>query len=348
MSHAAPSANTLDTRPVDVVQWAMRILVLGGTAWLGGEVAALAQGAGHQVTCLARGSAAAPERTAFVAGDRDTEGGLSAVDGARWDAVVDVSRHPGQVRRATRQLDAGHWVLVSSANVYADFSTLEQDEDSRVRAPLDGEVMTSMDVYGEAKVACEEAMRAAEGTATIVRSGLLGGPGDWTGRTGYWPWRFAHPVDEEVVVPDDPGFPCALIDVRDLAGWIVSAAEHGLDGTFNATGPTTPLAEVLDTARHLGGAGARPRPVPGARLAELGVAAWMGPRSLPLWIDDPQWRGFATLDTSRARACGLVTRPLRETLADAAAHEEVRVTPRRAGLSDEEEREVLRLERARG
>ena len=283
-----------------------------------------------------------------VTGRRDTEGGLTGVSAERWDAVVDVSRHPGQVRRALGQLDAGHWVLVSSGNVYADFSGVEQDEGSPLRQALEGDVMTSMEVYGEAKVACEEAVRAAPVTSTVVRSGLIGGPGDWSGRTGYWPWRFVHPVDEEVVVPDHPEFPCALIDVRDLAAWIVTVAENRLEGTFNATGPTTSLGEVLDLARDLGGARARPRPVPGPRLAELGVTAWMGPRSLPLWIDDPQWRGFATLDTTRARESGLRTRPLRETLADAAAHEEVRVTPRQAGLSDEVEREVLRLERARG
>ncbi len=324
------------------------MLVLGGTAWLGGAVAGVAAARGHEVTCLARGSAPAPEHTAFVTGDRDTDGGLSGVLGARWDAVVDVSRQPGQVRRAVRQLDAGHWVFVSSGNVYADFSGVEQDERSAVRAALEGDVMESMEVYGEAKVACEGLVRSAAATSTVVRSGLIGGPGDWSGRSGYWPWRFAHPVGEHVVVPDDPGFPCALIDVRDLAAWLVTAAEARLDGVFNATGPTSSLSEVLEVSRDLGGAGALPRAVPAARLAELGVTSWMGPRSLPLWIDDPGWRGFATLDTSKARAAGLHTRPLVETLAAAAAHEEQRTKPRRAGLTDEEESEILRLERTRG
>ena len=162
--------------------------------------------------------------------------------------------------------------------------------------------MTDMEVYGEAKVACENAVRDADGPAAIVRSGLIGGPGDWSGRTGYWPWRFAHPVGDRVVVPDDLDFPCAVIDVRDLAAWLVTAAEQRLDGTFNATGPTTPLREVLATSARVTGSTATPLPVAPERLAELGVGAWMGPASLPMWIDDAEWRGFATMDTSSARA----------------------------------------------
>ncbi len=322
--------------------------MLGGTAWLGRTVAEGALARGHEVTCLARGSAPAPAHAALVPGDRDTEVGLSGVAGERWDAVVDVSRHPGQVRRAVAHLDAGHWVFVSSGNVYAQFADLEQDEDSTLLEALDGDVMTTMEVYGPAKVACEEAVRAGAPSSTIVRPGLIGGPGDWSGRTGYWPWRFRHPVSDEVVVPDDPGFPCAAVDVRDLAAWIVTAAERRPAGVFNATGVTTTLGEVLELARDLGGSGARPHPVPAARLAEHGVQAWMGPRSLPLWIDDPAWRGFATLDSSRARAAGLRTRSLRETLADTAAYEEVRGVPRLAGLTDDEEREILRRDRAHG
>ena len=185
-------------------------------------------------------------------------------------------------------------------NVYARFDAMEQGEDSPLRGPLDGDLMTDMEVYGEAKVACENAVRDADGTATIVRSGLIGGPGDWSGRTGYWPWRFAHPVGERVVVPDELDFPCAIIDVRDLAAWLVTAPSTG------STAPSTPPAprrrwrEVLATSPR--GWPARPPsrcPVAREVLAELGIGAWMGPASLPLWIDDGEWRGFATMDTSR-------------------------------------------------
>ncbi|HYN66118.1 MAG TPA: NAD-dependent epimerase/dehydratase family protein [Ornithinibacter sp.] len=318
----------------------MRMLVLGGTAWLGRTVAQVALDRGHDVTCLARGSADPPTGAMFVTADRDHDDGLAPVAGEQWDAVVDVTRHPGHARRAVRDLRAAHRVLVSTGNVYASFDTLEQGEDSPLRAPLDGDLMADMEVYGEAKVACERAVRGAAGTATIARSGLIGGPGDWSGRTGYWPWRFAHPVGEHVVVPDELDFPCAVIDVRDLADWLVTAGEQQLDGTFNATGPTTPLHEVLAASARVAGSTATPLPVARERLTELGVGAWMGPASLPLWIDDADWRGFATMDTTRARAAGLLTRPLEETLRDTLAFEEARTVPRRAGLTDDDERRV--------
>lgn len=324
----------------------MQLLILGGTAFLGRAIATTAVEHGHTTTCLARGTAPTPDGTTFVAGDRDDADGLTAVAGRRWDAVIDVSRQPGQVRRATRTLRAWHWVFISSGNVYADFSTIEQDESAPVREALDVEVMRDLSVYGEAKVACEEAVRAGARSATIVRSGLIGGPGDVSGRSGYWPWRFAHPTGTDLIVPDDPGFPCAMIDVRDLATWVVLAAEHRHDGVFNVTGPTTGLSDVLASAAHVALSATRGRPVPATRpvapgrLAELGVTPWMGPASMPLWIDDPAWRGFATMDCTRARSAGLVTRPLTETLCDALDYENGRTEPRQAGLTDEDERRV--------
>ncbi|MFO6452896.1 MULTISPECIES: NAD-dependent epimerase/dehydratase family protein [unclassified Aeromicrobium] len=318
----------------------MELLVLGGTAFLGREVARTALARGHRVTCAARGSSAPPEGAAFVRVDRDEEDGLAPLAGRRWDDVVDVARQPGHVRRAVRDIEADHRVFVSSGNAYADFSSIEQSEDAATLSPLEADTMTSDEDYGAAKVACEQAVLAA-GPAAVVRSGLIAGPGDWSGRTGYWPWRFAHPVGPEVVVPDDLDFPCAMIDVRDLAAWIVDLAERQVEGVLNATGPTTDLRSLLDVAARVAGSSARPRPVPVERLRELGIGHWMGPASLPLWIDDPEWRSFATLDTRRARAEGLVTRPLEDTLADTLAWEETRTEPRRCGLTDDEERRVL-------
>lgn len=315
----------------------MEILVLGGTALLGRAIATSALERGHAVTCLARGTSTAPEGVVFISSDRDDDDGLEPVKGNLWDAVIDVSRQPGQVRRAVRELTTSHWVFISSGNVYADFSSIEQDEDARVRGPLEGDVMADMSTYGEAKVACEDAVRGSSGSATIVRSGLIGGPGDWSGRTGYWPWRFAHPTGDDVIVPDDPDFPCAMIDVRDLAAWIVDVAEQHVDGTFNATSPTVAFHAVMSAAADVADSAAQPRPVSAATLAELDIGAWMGPASLPLWIDDPAWRGFATMNTDRAQAAGLVTRPLSDTLVDALEYENQRTEPRQAGLTDEEE-----------
>ncbi|REJ05003.1 oxidoreductase [Microbacterium bovistercoris] len=326
----------------------MDILILGGTAFLGRAIANEAVARGHGVTCLARGTEPAPAGVTFIAADRDEEDGLVGVAGRRWDAVIDVSRQPGQVRRAVRDLDTRHWVFVSTGNVYAAFDRPEQSEDSPLLEPLECDVMESMEDYGPAKVACERAVSGATASATIVRSGLIGGPGDASGRTGYWPWRFASPTGDDVIAPDDLGFPVALIDVRDLASWLVTAAEQRIDGVFNATGPKTTLGEVLDASRQVAHSSAALRLIPLDRMTELGVAEWMGPRSMPLWIADPEWRWFATLGTDRARAAGLVTRPLADTLADTLGYELTREVPRQAGLADEEEREVRRALDAAG
>lgn len=187
----------------------MEILVLGGTAFLGRAIAGAAARDGHAVTCAARGTTPAPEEATFRTVDRDAEDGLKPVSDQIWDAVIDVSRHPGQVRRAVRDVQTRHRVFISSLNVYATFDRPEQAEDAPLVPPLGGDVMEDMSMYGAAKVACEEIIRGAGTTATIIRSGLIAGPGDWSGRSGYYPWRFAHPTGADVLVPDDPGFPCA-------------------------------------------------------------------------------------------------------------------------------------------
>ncbi len=321
----------------------MELLLLGGTAFLGRQIARSALADGHRVTCLARGTSPAPEGVTLVTGDRDDDDALAPVADRRWDAVVDVTSQPGHVRRAVRDLDTGHWVYVSSANVYSPSPALDRDEDAPLEPALEADAMERPEDYGPAKVACERLYAGSGASATLVRSGLIGGDGDASGRSGYWPWRFAHPVGDgsAVAVPDDPGFPCALVDVRDIADFVVTAARERLDGAYNVTGPTTSLADLLGASAEVGGSGARPRPVPLARLAELGVNPWMGPRSMPLWIDDPAMRGFATLDTTRARRDGLAVRPLAETLRAALAYEERREGERPTGLTDEEEREVL-------
>lgn len=316
----------------------MNLLLLGGTAFLGRAVATHARDRGMRVTCLARGNAPTPEGVELLTADRDRDDALAIVSGRRWDAVVDVARQPGHVRRAVRDLTTGHWVLVSTANVYARFDALEQGEEAGLLPPLEGDVMADMTQYGPAKVACEEAVRAAAAPSTVIRSGLIAGPGDWSGRSGYYVWRCAHPTGPDILVPADLSFPCALIDVDDLAAWVVQCAVDGIEGTFNATGPTTSLGDVLQTCRQVvGNAAPVLRPVPAEVLEREGVAQWMGPKSLPLWVSDPAWRYFATLDTSRARAHGLRTRPLAETMARTLAYENVRSEPRQAGLCDEDE-----------
>lgn len=328
----------------------MRFLILGGTAWLGGTIATVATHHGHHVTCLARGeSGDVPERVRLVRGDRTRADAYDAVAAEEWDVVVDVARQPGQVASAVAALRerATTYIFVSSANVYAGTATPGENESAALLSALEGDVMESMDTYGEAKVACEQRVLDGFGPdrSLIVRSGLIGGPGDVSERSGYWPLRFAEPAtdDGSVLVPDIPGMLTQVIDVRDLAEWIVDAAEDGTSGIFNATGETVPLVEHLAAARavaqHSG-------PVVAATadwLLARNVQPWSGPRSLPLWLPLPDYAGFNARDSSAARAAGLVTRPLAETLADTLRWERRRVPqgPRRAGLADADEAALL-------
>ena len=328
----------------------MRLLVLGGTAWLGRAIANEAVARGHEVTCLARGaSGAAPPNVRFLQADRDSSHAYDDVGHEKWDAVVDVARQPGQVRRAAAALEpvVGRYVFVSSANVYASQRELDQDESAALLPPLASDVMESMDRYGEAKVSCEQAITSQFGPdrTLIARAGLIGGPGDPFGRSGYWPWRFARPSNRAgaVLVPDALDVPTAMIDVRDIAAWLVTSAETGTTGVFNAGANRLPLGEHLAMARAVAG---HTGPVVAASaewLAGHGVHSWMGPASLPLWLDDPDWYGMNARDTDRARAAGLRARPLAQTLADALAWERSRPTPgpHGAGLTDDEERRLL-------
>ena len=329
----------------------MTVLVLGGTAWLGGAVAVAALERGHAVTCLARGeSGAVPDGARHVRADRTAPRAYDAVAERSWDVVVDVARQPGQVRSAAAALAdrARSFVLVSTGNVHADHTAPGQDEGAPLLPPLAGDVLEGTEAYGEAKVACEQHAVRGFGAERVLlaRAGLIGGPGDTSDRTGYWPLRFARPAaaDGSVLVPDDPDAATQVVDVRDLAAWLVEAGARGVAGAFNATGPTVALAEHLEVARAVAGHRGPVVAADPAWLSAQGVEEWMGERSLPLWLADPAWRGFTARDSSRARAAGLVTRPLQETLADTLAWELARPDadgPRRAGLPDADERALL-------
>jgi nucleoside-diphosphate-sugar epimerase len=327
----------------------MNLLLLGGTAWLGHAVAAAALRDGHDVTCLARGSAPAPEGARFVRADRDADDALHEVSQAHWDAVVDLASEPGQVRRAVRDLEpvAAKYVFVSSCSAYASHATIGADESIELLPALEDDAMVGMEQYGEAKAACEQAVRDAFGEqrSAIVRPGLIGGPGDPTGRTSYWVRRFAAPSNEraQVLAPDAPELPTAIIDVRDLADFIVALATGSATGAFNALGDAHPLPAHLDAARAAAGKSAEVVAAPEAWLQEREVAQWMGPRSLPLWIAARDWYGMNARSTERARAAGLTVRPLTETLADSLRHELEHgiPNPHGAGLTDAEERELL-------
>jgi nucleoside-diphosphate-sugar epimerase len=326
----------------------VKLLVLGGTAWLGREIVRQAVAAGHEVTCVARGSGEIPDGATLLKADRDQDDALAPVASGHWDAVIDVARQPGHVRRAVRDLDTDFYAFVSSASAYANHRDWRQDETAPLLPPLASDVMESMEQYGEAKVACEQAVLERFGTerSLIARAGLIAGSGDSSGRTGYWPLRFAHPSvpDGSVLVPDAASLPTAVIDLRDLAAWLVEGAKARTAGIFNTNGDVISLAEHLGIAREVAGHTGPLRVADASWLAEHRVQEWAGPRSLPLWLSDPDWSGMNARSNYRAKQAGLDLRPLSETLADTLAWElEAGADrPRGAGLTAADEAELLR------
>jgi nucleoside-diphosphate-sugar epimerase len=327
----------------------MRILMLGGTAWVGRAVIAEAAGRGHEVTALARGEAGdPPDGATFVRADRDAPHAYDTVAGDDWDAVIDVATHPGHVRGAVAALAdrTRHFVYVSTCSVYLPTGELGTDESAPRHPPLAADTMASLEEYGAAKVACEEAVRAAFGEerSFIARPSLIGGPGDPSQRTTYWPGRFARPSNPEgaVLVPDTPDRPTQVTDVRDLAAFLIDGAERRFRGVANVTGETLTLAEHLLIAQRAVGWSGTLVAADEAWLAEREVGYWAGPRSLPLWLP-VDLAALASHDSSRAVALGLRRRPLEQTLRDGAASAAA-IPPareRRAGLTDDAERELL-------
>jgi nucleoside-diphosphate-sugar epimerase len=325
----------------------MRLLILGGSQFLGRAIAVQACAAGHDVTCAARGlSGPIASGARFVQVDRDVSDGLEPLAREAFDAVVDVSRHPGQVRRAVAALKrpSVHWTFVSTVSVYADNRTPGQRADTApLRPPTAPEIEHGSDeTYGAAKVACEQAVGE---NAFICRAGLLVGPEDPTGRFTYWPARLAR--GGEVLAPGAPDDAVQFIDVRDLAQWIVHAAQTGLTGIYDGIGPIRTRGELLTECSAALDASCTFTWVGRAFLEAHNVRRWAGPRSLPLWLPLPDYAGFATRDTTPACDAGLSSRAISETARDTLGWLRGSNGPV-VGLADDEERDVLAAWHARG
>lgn len=318
------------------------VLVLGGTSWLGGLIAHDAVARGHDVTCLARGeSGHAPSAARFVRADRSVHGAYDEVLDKRWDFVIDVARQPGQVRSAVEALGGvtSHWTLVSTGSVYADQSVALTEDSPLLKPHTHDEA--DPEHYGEAKVACEEAVATLR-RHLIVRAGLIGGPGDRSDRLGYYVSRFALAGSEPVLVPGDRAQPMQVVDVRDLAAWILHAAEAGATGFVHGVGEPTTVGELVRLSAEAAGYTGRLVEADPGWLRSHGIEEWMGPRSLPLWLPFSH-RGMGMMDDRRALEWGLERRPLTSTLRDTLVEERTRglERERKAGLSRHDELQLI-------
>jgi 2'-hydroxyisoflavone reductase len=329
----------------------MDILILGGTQFLGREIARQAIGRGHTVACLARGHSGPPAPNArLLAADRRDPNAYEQARKQSWDAVVEVSWQPGFVRAALTALAdrAGHWTYVSSGNAYADFDTPGADESFPLRNSTDQDQVDPQ-LYGEAKVACEQASAAALADRLLIaRSGLIGGPGDHSGRSGAWVARAARAPEEPMLVPATPDVPTQVVDVRDEAAWILDCAERGTAGAYDVVGPAVPFGEWIELSRRIGGHTGPVVYVPQQWLIEQNVEQYGGEESLAMWSVQPGWEGWSARSGAAAVAAGLRHRDRAELLTDVLAYERAEGLdrPRRAGLSPHRERALLAAFRA--
>jgi len=318
----------------------MRLLVLGGTLFLSKAVAEEAVRRGHEVTCACRGSSAVPAGARHVPLDRRSASARDVLEDG-YDAVVDVARHPSWVRSALEAAPSAHWVFVSTISVYADTTTTGAGPGS---LPLVEEIAEDVDLtehpeaYGGMKVACERAVLEHHPGATLVRPGLIVGPGDPTGRFTYWPLRLAE--GGPALAPGPPDRPVQVVDARDLAAWLVTCAEERRTGVVDGVGPVHSWQQLLGEVAA--GVGTSPEVVwvDSAALAELGVRPWVGPGSLPVWL--PEDGGMLAHDPGPAAAAGLRCRPVRETAADVLAWVRSDAGAPLTGMSRAEEQELLR------
>ncbi len=303
----------------------MKILILGGSGFLGRHLVDAALVAGHQVTLLNRGKRSVDwtmgrkdgadfsAQLEHLLGDRDAD--MSALQGRQFDAVIDGCCYlPDQAMRTVASLGIApsYFQLISTISVYREFAPRRRYDET-------ASLLEGAHDYGSNKARCEEVyLQAWPGKVAIVRPGLIVGPHDMTERFTYWPRRVAQGGD--MLAAGQPDSPLQWIDVRDLAQWCLRLAEQNTCGIFNACGPAqlSTFGEFLATCQTVTASSARLHWVSDEKLVAAGIAPWT---EIPVWLpqDDAQWGGLMYADNRRALEAGLQLRPLAETVHDTLA-----------------------------
>jgi 2'-hydroxyisoflavone reductase len=327
------------------------ILILGGTQFLGPALVEFARSRGHTLTLFNRGKTNPglfPD-VEKLQGDRDPNKGegLKALEGRKWDAVVDTSGYVPRVVKASAELlapNTEHYVFVSSISVYKDLSQYGINESSPVATVEDETTEKVMEHYGALKALCEKAAETAmPGRVLNVRPGLIVGPDDPSDRFTYWPARLAR--GGEVLAPGDGQDPIQFIDARDLARWLILGVERRTTGVFNATGPSQPvlMKDFLELNKQVSGSDASLTWVDTAFLEKHKVSPWM---DMPAWMPRTgDTKGLGGVSIEKAVAAGLTFRPTAEIVRDTLAWFKTLPPERQAkldaGLTAEREKEVL-------
>lgn len=341
-SNQSSTATTALPTPAPPVVKKKKILILGGTGFLGPKTIAAATLRGHSVTIFNRGKREKLQplehQVEHLYGNRDPElpaddekdaegklltpegkpKGLEQLVGKSWDVVIDNSGYFPRMVKASAELlakNASRYIFISSISAYAEYPAAGGDEDTKLAELADPTVETmgkEFENYGGLKVLCERAAAAAfPGRTAIVRPGYIVGPGDPTDRFTYWPMRMKR--GGEVLAPGSPDDPLQWIDVRDLAEWLVTLAENETVGTFNAIGPKTPgrWGDVLQSCVAAAGSDAKLEWVPADWLAKNGMG---GEDAFPIWVAPvDKFAGFHKWSNDRAKAAGLAFRTMDDT-----------------------------------
>ena len=295
----------------------MKILVIGGTQFVGRHFVAAALGAGHEVTLFHRGKTNPGlfDGVEEVFGDRRTD--IEKLDGS-WDVVVDTCGYiPKDVDISAKHLKGkvGRYVFVSTTAVYRELSKEGIDERGYLKTLEDPELEElNRSTYGPLKTECEARVTAAfDHDVFIVRPGVICGPWDATDRFTYWVSRVGR--GGEVLAPEDPGAKVQLLDARDLAKWMVASIEKGRKGIFNATGPVMSFEEMLEACRRATGSDAEFMWVSRKFMEATEIDE---PSKMPLWNPEAKDRkaGIFAVDSSKAYAAGLECRPIEESARD--------------------------------